>query len=130
MSVSTGSTERAKFGYLLDLSHEQIKALECDDLFAFDRILAAKRTVTESLRDARAVLAADPTLHSVVARIQDADKMAQRLLYRKVGRIMRELSELNQQTKARGAYRTAGGRAAAKPIGFLPDTPSYLDTKS
>ncbi len=130
MSVSTGSTERAKFGYLLDLSQEQITALECDDLFAFDRILAAKRTVTESLRDARAVLDADPTLLSVVTRIQDADKMAQRLLYRKVGRIMREMNELNHQKKARGAYRTSNGRAAAKPIGFLPDTPSYLDTKS
>ena len=130
MSVFTGSTERAKFGYLLDLSHEQIKALECDDLFAFDRIVAAKQTVTESLRDARVVLAADPTLHSVVERIQDADKMAQRLLYRKVGRIMRELSELNQQAKARGAYNKTGRKAAARPIGFLPDTPSYLDTKS
>lgn len=130
MSVSTGSTERAKFGYLLDLSQEQITALECDDLFAFDRILAAKQTVTESLRDARAVLAADPTLLSVVARIQDADKMAQRLLYRKVGRLMREMNELNQQAKARGAYRTTKSRAAAKPIGFLPDTPSYLDAKS
>jgi len=129
MSVSTGSTERAKFGYLLDLSQEQIKALESDDLFAFDRILAAKRTVAEGLRDPRAVLAADPTLLSVVARIQDADKMATRLLYRKVGRIMRELSELNQQTKARGAYDKTG-KKAAKPIGFLPDAPSYLDTQS
>ena len=85
--------------------------------------------MAEGLRDPRAVLAADPTLHSVVARIQDADKMAQRLLYRKVGRIMRELSELNQQTKARGAYGKMG-KKAAKPIGFLPDTPSYLDMKS
>ena len=85
--------------------------------------------MTESLRDARAVLAADPTLHSVVARIQDADKMAQRLLYRKVGRVMRELSELNQQTTARGAYDKTG-KKSAKPIGFLPDTPSYLDTQS
>jgi len=130
MSITAGNTERAKFGYLLALSQEQVQALECDDLFAFDRILAAKRTVTESMHNAQAVLAADPTLVSVVTRIQDADKMAQRLLYRKVGRIMREMNELNQQKKARGAYRGGAGRAAAKPIGFLPDAPSYLDMKS
>ncbi len=130
MSIATGNTERAKFGYLLDLSMEQVKALECDDMFAFDRILAAKRTVIESLKDPRGLLAADPTLASVVTRIQDADKMAQRLLFRKVGRIMREMNELNQQKKARGAYAARTGRAAAKPLGLLPDAPSYLDVKS
>ncbi len=134
MSTATGNTERAKFGYLLDLSYQQVKALECEDMFAFDRILAAKKTVVESMRDARGVLAADPTLASVVTRIQDADKMAQRLLYRKVGRVMREMNELNQQSKARGAYGNVRGnmaqRASAKPLGFLPDTPSYLDVKS
>ena len=134
MSAATGNTERAKFGYLLDLSREQVQALECEDMFAFDRILAAKKTVVESMKDPRGVLAADPTLAAVVTRIQDADKMAQRLLYRKVGRIMREMNELNQQKKARGAYGYAGAfaarRAASRPIGLLPDTASYLDTKS
>ena len=128
MSTVAANTERAKFGYLLELSQEQIQALECDDLFAFDRILAAKRTLIESLSDARGTLAADPTLEGVVARIQDADKMAQRLLFRKVGRVMREMNELNRQTKARGAYGSAA--PAKRPIGFLPETPRYLDTKS
>ena len=128
MSTASANTECAKFGYLLELSLEQIEALECDDMFAFDRILAAKRTLIESLSDARSTLNADPTLAGVVTRIQDADKMAQRLLYRKVGRIMREMNELNRQKKARGAYGTPAGPKRA--IGFLPDTPSYLDTKS
>ncbi len=129
MSIATGNTERAKFGFLLELSQEQVQALESDDLFAFDRILAAKRTIIESLHDARSVMAADPTLAGVVTRIQDADKMAQRLLYRKVGKIMREMNELNQQKKARGAYHPTSGRTA-KPIGFLPNTSSYMDVKS
>lgn len=125
---TAANTERAKFGYLLELSQEQIQALECDDLFAFDRILAAKRTLIESLSDARGTLAGDPTLEGVVARIQDADKMAQRLLFRKVGRIMREMNEMGRQKKARGAY---GDAAQPKPpLGFLPDTPRYLDTQS
>jgi hypothetical protein len=130
MSLAAGNTERAKFGYLLELSQEQIQALECDDMFGFDRILAAKRTIIESMRDAQALLNADPTLASVVTRIQDADKMAQRLLFRKVGKIMREMNELNQQKKARSAYGRRGPRTPARPIGFLPDTPSYLDVKS
>ena len=130
MSTAAANTERAKFKFLLELSQEQIQALECEDMFAFDRILAAKRTIIESMSDAQAVLAADPTLASVVTRIQDADKMAQRLLFRKVGKIMREMNALNQQKKAGGAYRPSGQRASTKPIGFLPDTASYLDTKS
>ena len=39
----------------------------------------------ESLPNGRAILAADPSLQTVVNRIQDADKAAQRLLYQKSG---------------------------------------------
>lgn len=130
MSLSTANTEHAKFGYLLDLAQEQIQALESDDLFAFDRIIAAKNTLIQSLHDPRSLLASDPTLTSVVTRIQDADKMAQRLLFRKVGRIMREMNEINQYKKARGAYAGLKTRQQSHPIGFLPDTSSYMDVKS
>ena len=60
MTLAAGNTERAKFGYLLELSQEQIQALESDDMYAFDRILAAKRTLIESLSNARGLMAADP----------------------------------------------------------------------
>lgn len=126
MSLATGNSERAKFGYLMELAQEQITALETDDLIAFDRILGAKRAIIESMHDTRSLLAADPTLEGVVAHIQDADKMAQKLLYRKVGRIMREMDSLNRQKKAHGAYG-ADRPPAKRIIGFLPDTPSYLD---
>lgn len=129
MSLATGNAERAKFGYLLELALEQVTVLETDDLYGFDRILAAKRVIIESLHDTPSLIAADPTLEGVVARIQDADKLAQKLLYRKVGRIMREMDTLNQQKKARGAY-TDNSPPAKRVIGFLPDTPSYLDAKS
>jgi len=129
MSTAAANTERAKFGYLLELSQEQVQALECDDMFAFDRILAAKRIIIESLTDVRSTMAADPTLTGVVTRIQDADKMAQRLLYRKVGQVMRQMDELNRQEKARGAYQTKAA-PQRRPLGLLPDTPSYVDMKS
>ena len=89
-------TERAKYGYLLQLAQDQIQALESDDLFAFDRILAAKRALIEGLVDARSLVSADPVLRKQAPQIQELDETAQRLLYRKVGRIMREMAELQQ----------------------------------
>ena len=130
MSLATRNAERTKFKRLLALSHQQIQALESDDMLSFDQILIAKRTLIESLQDARGLLAMDPSLETVIARIQDADKVAQRLLYRKVGQIMREMNTLNQQEKARGAYRREPPTACAKPIGFLPDTPMFMDVRS
>ena len=104
MSLSNRSAERAKYGYLLQLAREQVQALESDDLFAFDRILAAKRTLIESLVDGRTLVASDPVLQKQVTLIQEIDATAQRLLYRQGGQIMREMAELQQFKKARRAY--------------------------
>jgi hypothetical protein len=130
MSLTARSAERTKFHHLLTLAQQQIDALEANDMLAFDQILAAKRILIESLQDSRRNVSADPVLESVVTRIQDADKAAQRLLYRKVGEIMREMNRLNQQEKARGAYHRNKPSLAAKPIGFLPDTPMFMDVRS
>lgn len=130
MSLATRNAERTKFKRLLELSSQQIMALESDDMLGFDEILAAKRTLIESLHDAKGILSADPTLESVVSRIQDADKVAQKLLFRKVGQIMREMNNLNQQEKARGAYARERAKTPPKPIGFLPDTPMFMDVRS
>ena len=130
MSLAARNAEHAKFKRLLELAQQQIKALEADDMLAFDEILAAKRLLIESLQDARGMLTADSAVETVVSRIQDADKAAQRLLFHKVGLIMREMNRLNQQEKARGAYRREALPAPAKPLGFLPDTPMFMDVRS
>ncbi|MGI4791429.1 MAG: hypothetical protein ACRYFS_21585 [Janthinobacterium lividum] len=130
MSLASRNAEHAKFKRLLELASQQIKALEASDMLVFDEILAAKRTLIESLQDARGTLTADPTLEAVVSRIQDADKVAQRLLFQKVGQIMREMNSLNQQEKARGAYGREKPTPIAKPIGFLPDTSMFMDVRS
>ncbi|MBV9851009.1 MAG: hypothetical protein JO250_15165 [Armatimonadetes bacterium] len=128
MSLSSRSAERAKYDYLLQLAREQIQVLESDDLFAFDRILMAKRTLIESLVDGRTLMAADPSLRTLVTQVQDLDKTAQRLLYRKVGRIMREMAELQQFKKAKRAY----GRSVQPPamLRFTPEASSFLDRRS
>ena len=65
MSTARGNAERAKFGYLLELSaRSRFRRWSVTIYSPFDRILAAKRTIIESLHDARGVLAGDPTLSS------------------------------------------------------------------
>lgn len=124
----TGNTERDKFYYLLQLCQEQIRALESDDYFAFDRILTAKGTLIATMTQARQTLAADPSLGTVVARIQDCDKGAQRLLYRKVGAIMRELCLIESGSKARAAYGSTLRRRAV-PASAPPNAPVFMDKR-
>lgn len=124
MSFAATGSDREKFDFLLQLSLEQIRALEADDMNAFDHILAAKNTVTHSFQDARALVASDSTLTSVILHIQDADKTAQRLLYRKTGRIMRQLTEIGQQKRARHAYQSPHVVRADTPP---PDASRFVD---
>lgn len=130
MSLTARNTERTKFTTLLTLSQQQIQALEADDMLRFDEILAEKRLLIEGLTQQRNLVSADTALESLVSRIEDADKAAQRLLFAKVGIIMREMNRLNRQEKARGAYRRDAPPAAPRPLGFLPDTPMFVDARS
>ena len=130
MSLAARSAERTTLKRLLELALSQVSALEADDLPGFDAILAEKHTLTKSLKNGPATLAADPSLETLVARIQDADKAAQRLLYQKVGIVMREINRVNRQEQARGAYHQVKPSAAPKPLGFLPDTPMFMDVRS
>lgn len=130
MSLASANSEREKFDYLLQLAQEQIKALEADDMYGFDRILAARKTIIDSLVDAPGQLAADSTLQSVVTNIQDCDKSAQRLLYRKVGRIMRAMSELHQAKKARRAYFNASAGLPSLLSQFQSEPARFMDQKS
>lgn len=130
MSLAARSAERTLLKRLLELALEQVSTLEADDLPAFDAILTEKRTLTKTLKNGPAILAADPSLESLVVRIQDADKAAQRLLYQKVGQVMREMNRVTLQEQARGAYHQAAPSALPKPAGFLPDTPRFMDVRS
>ena len=130
MSLAARNAERATLKRLLELAQQQMQMLEADDLLAFDAILAEKHTLIKTLKNGPAILAADPSLETLVVRIQDADKAAQRLLYQKVGFVMREMNRVNRQEQARGAYHQAAPSAAPKPLGFLPNTPRFMDVRS
>ena len=130
MSLTARNQERAKFRSLLSLAQSQIAALDADDMLRFDEILTEKRVLIESLVSSHGPVAEDAALESLVSRIEDADKAAQRLLYAKVGVIMREMNRVNQQEKARGAYLQETPAPARRPLGFLPDTPMFVDARS
>ncbi len=130
MSLSSSSAERAKYGYLLQLAQDQIFALESEDFFAFDRILTAKRTLIESLVDGANFVRTDPTLAGIVAQIEDRDKAAQRLLYRKIGRVMREMAEIQQHKKAGRAYRHPAPSRLPAVCSVSPNAPQFLDRAS
>jgi hypothetical protein len=130
MSLAAKTTGRAKFDELLQLTHEQIEALERGDKKAFDLILAAKRALIDSFTDARSLIEADPALQDIVIQIQECDQAAQRLLYRKIGWVMRELCELQQAQRARRAYHKADMATPRRTYPFQPDTPRFIDRKS
>lgn len=130
MSLTARNQERAKFRSLLSLAQSQITALDADNMLRFDEILTEKRILIESLVSSRGPINEDAALESLVSRIEDADRAAQRLLYAKVGAIMREMNRVNQQEKARGAYHRETPAPARRPLGFLPDTPMFVDARS
>lgn len=130
MSLTSAGSERDKFGYLLQLAQEQIKALEADDMYAFDRILAARGAIIDSFIDARGLVESDPALQTQAAQIQECDRSAQRLLYRKVGRIMRAMSELQQAKLARRAYFQGARTPAPGAFEFKPEAARFVDQQS
>jgi len=130
MSLTSAFNERAKYNYLLQLSSEQIRALKLGDMPTFDRILAAKRAIIDSLIDAKNLVNSDSALRTMVEQIVQNDKTAERLLYRKVGYIRRQLSEINQFKKARRAYGRNSAKINPGPFVIDENTPRFFDKAS
>lgn len=130
MSLTSTLNERAKYNYLLQLSGEQIRALKLGDMATFDRILSAKRAIIESLVDGRSMVKNDPTLLGIVQQIQENDRAAEKLLYRKIGYIRRQLSEIHEYKKARRAYGRSSTRISRGPFIVDENTPRFFDKAS
>jgi len=130
MSLAAHTSEREKYYQLLQLAQDQIKALEMDDLFEFDRIVAVKDEVIKSMGDSTGLLDTDPALASVCSEIQDRDKTAMRLLFDRLGRLKRQISELNQYQTARAAYRVSAQQLTEQGRIFANGAPRIVDRKS
>ncbi len=128
MSTLSYINERAKYNYILSLSKNQIRALELNDMAGFSKILAAKHTLISSLRDGKKLLELDPTLQTVVNQINDSEKMTEKLLYRRLGHIRRQLSEIQEFNLARRAYKKISRKVPS--FVMTSDTPMMLDQRS
>jgi hypothetical protein len=105
MSNRTPLSERAKYNYLLQLSTEQIKAIDCGDMQGFDRILVAKGAIIQSLADVAPLLASDPTLPGVIAQIKANEVAAQDHLQARMREVKDKLGQVAAKRTARNAYR-------------------------
>lgn len=105
MSLRNSLSERAKYTYLLQLSQEQIHAIERNDMNTFDQILLAKGALIESLGDARELIASDPSVAAVIERIKASELEAQRKLNGLLNDIKKKLNVVHGIKQARRAYR-------------------------
>lgn len=132
MSLTAYKSERDKYYDLLKLSQDQITALETDDMFEFDRILAAKDSIIKSMGNPTSLLESDPGLASVATQIQERDKTAQRLLFEKLGRLKRQMADLKQSQLAKNAYnRTTRSHASLSAVMAVPpDAAKLMDKRA
>lgn len=130
MSLSAHATERDKYYRLLQLSQDQIKALETDDLFEFDRIMQAKDDVIRSFGSTDGLLEADPALSTVCNEIRERDKTAMRLLFDRLGRLKRQISELHRYKTAHSAYVSNARPKNEMERIFAGNAPRFIDKHS
>jgi hypothetical protein len=130
MSSNTLTAERDKYYHLLQLARAQVRALEMDEMADFDRIMRDKDIVIRSFGGTQGLVALDPALPEIARQIQNCDTAATRLLYGKLGRIKRRMTDLKQYQAARSAYRTMAGHPADRAASvFAAGVPRFIDRK-
>jgi hypothetical protein len=130
MSLAAHATEREKYYRLRELARKQIYAIEADDFFEFDRIMAEKDEVIATMGSTEGLLDADPALVTVCDEIRERDKTAMRLLFDRLGRLKRQITELHQYQTARNAYRAAAKPATEAERIFANNAPRFVDKRS
>ncbi len=105
MSTRNALTERSKYTYLLQLSLEQIRAIDSGDLQGFDRILLAKGALIQSLSDVQPLIALDPSLAAVIDQIKSNEIVAQDRLQTRMKEVKESLNAVQVKQTARNAYR-------------------------
>jgi hypothetical protein len=121
-------TEDAKIKFILQLSRDQIRALQANDFPTFQRILTAKGAVIGSLRPGNAMAEREPAVRAMLKQIKDSEHEAERLLTKQLGSIQDRLSDIKRAKQARRAYR----KIERKLPKFVPttETPLMFDLRA
>ncbi len=122
------SAECAKYSAILQLSVKQIAVIESGDFATLQAILSAKGALISSLRDGRALLAANPALRSVMQQIEQTEIQAEQALESRLTGVKQKLSAIHSAKSARRTYRKESRKLPA----FVPstETPMLFDMLS
>jgi len=97
---------------------------------ALDRIMLAKKSIIENLRDPQGLMKSDPSVVTIVDQIKAAEIESQEILQGRINVVKQKLNEINRQQGARKAYRRYP--AGTHRLGFTVDqyTPRFIDRAS
>jgi hypothetical protein len=128
MAPTTTAQNRAKFDKILQLSRDQYRAIESNDLDKFRSILTAKGDLIGSLSGTRQVVEQDPSIHAVIEQIKESEKKAENLLSQRLETIGLQLTEIHRARAAKCEYRKVNRKLPS----FVPDpnTPMIFDRRS
>jgi len=120
--------DRDKFDSILQLSHEQIEAIDSGDFERFQSILTRKGELIGSMQNTQSVIDTDPTVKGVIEQIKASEHDAEALLRTRLEGVKRQLTDLRQFQTAGSQYR----RATRKTPKFAtePNTPMLFDYRS
>jgi hypothetical protein len=116
---------RSKFESILELSEDQLKALQCGNMPGFQHALAAKGAVIESMVGALTKPITDPIILAMVTKIQENEQKSESLIRQRLEGTRNELIKHEQTRSATKVY----GKVGKKQPDFIPtsDTPVMFD---
>ncbi len=126
------SAERAKYHAILQLSQQQIAALESDNFAVFQALLTAKGKLITNLEQAGTLLESDASFAALVERIRSCEQRSETLLTARLNQTRLRLGELRERKTARRAYESAERRRSLSlaPTLAVADTPRLFDLHS
>ena len=127
MSPTELLIEVNKFEEILKLSRLQMAYLKVDDYESFDTILAKKGAIIATLVNARLVTESSDVARAVSDQIRLQEDQTYRVLYQKTGKIMGELSKIQNAKNVRAAYRATRFNAKAPVRTYVESQPRFID---
>jgi hypothetical protein len=120
-----------KYNYLLELSLEQLRVIETRDQKRLAEIMEQKWSVIRSLSGTRELMKSEPSLPGIIAKIQQADKLAEIKLTARIGTVRDQLCQINKRRSAKRVYgQTSRKKHPILGLDLDETTPRYLDIQS
>jgi hypothetical protein len=125
MSTNQLFNLRSKFESILELSQDQLAALQNGDVMRFRHALAAKGAVIESIAGSMDNPITDPATLAIIENIQESERQSEILIKTRLSTTRQELAQMEQSKAATKAYT----KLSRKTPSFVPslETPLMFD---